>query len=110
MSDCSLNLDKKGKATLNLLETIPLSSGNESKEVKSVKVVTRVEATKDAPQQTDDKEKSKSLLLAHEKHIVKGEWLLRNVERRKLLMNKRVKNERVSLKQVQCWLIKSLNH
>ena len=37
VSDCSLNLDKKGKATLNLLETIPSSNGNESKDVKFVK-------------------------------------------------------------------------
>ena len=59
MFDCSLNLDKKGKATLNLLETIPSSSGNESKDVKSVKVVTRAEALKDAAQQRDGKEKSK---------------------------------------------------
>ena len=41
VSDCSLNPDKKGKAPLNVLETIPLSSGNESKEVKSIKVVAR---------------------------------------------------------------------
>ena len=59
VSDCSLNPEKKGKATLNLLETIPLSSGNESKEVKSFKVVTRDEALKDATQQTNGEEKSK---------------------------------------------------
>ena len=46
--DCSLNLDKKGKATLDLLETIASSSGNESKNVKSVKVVTRAQALKDS--------------------------------------------------------------
>ena len=33
VSDCSLNPYKKGKATLNLLETIPSSCGNESKDV-----------------------------------------------------------------------------
>ena len=59
VSDCSLNLDKKGKATLNLLETIPSSSGNESEDVKFVKVVTRAQALKDVAQQTDGKEKSK---------------------------------------------------
>ena len=48
MFDCSLNVDKKGKATLNLLETIPSSSGNESKDVKSIKVVTRAQTLKDA--------------------------------------------------------------
>ena len=58
--DFSLNLDKKGKATLNLLETIPLSSRNESKDVKSIKVMTRAQALKDAAQQTDGKEKSKN--------------------------------------------------
>ena len=50
LSDCSLNSDKKGKATLNLLETIPSSSGDESKDVKSVKVVIRAQASKDATQ------------------------------------------------------------
>ena len=45
--DCLLNPNKKGKATLNMLETIPLSSGNESKDVKSIKVVTRAQALKD---------------------------------------------------------------
>ena len=58
VSDCSLNPDKKGKATLNLLETIPSSSGNESKDIKFAKVVTRAQALKDATQQTDGKEKS----------------------------------------------------
>ena len=57
VSDCSLNLDKKGKATLNLLETIPLSSGNESEEVKSFKFVTRDQALKYVAQQMDGKEK-----------------------------------------------------
>ena len=57
VSDCSLNLDKKGKATLNLLETIASSSGNESKDVKYVKIVTRAQALKDAVQQTDGEEK-----------------------------------------------------
>ena len=56
--DCLLRPNKKGKATLNLLETIPLSSRNESKDVKSIKVVTRAHALKDAIQQTDGKEKS----------------------------------------------------
>ena len=59
VSDCSLNLDKKGKATLNLLETILLSSGNESEEVKSLKVVTEAQALKHGAQQMDGKEKSK---------------------------------------------------
>ena len=59
VSDCSLNLDKKGKATLNLLETIASSSGNESEDVKSVKVVTRAQALKDTTQQMDGEEKSK---------------------------------------------------
>ena len=40
----------KGKETLNLLETIPSSSGNESKEVKFVKLVARAQALKDAAQ------------------------------------------------------------
>ena len=53
MSDCPLNPEKKGKVALNLLETIPLSSENESKDVKSVKVETRAQALKDATQQTD---------------------------------------------------------
>ena len=57
VSDCSLNLDKKGKATLNLLEKIPSSSKNESKDVKFVKVVTRPQALKDAAWQTNGKEK-----------------------------------------------------
>ena len=48
VSDYSLNPNKKGKATLNLLKTIPSSSGNESKDVKFVKVVTRAQALKDA--------------------------------------------------------------
>ena len=60
-SNCSLNSDKKGKATLNLLETIPSSSGNESKDVKSVKVVTRAQALKDVAQQMDGKEKSEKI-------------------------------------------------
>ena len=59
VSNCSLNSDKKGKPTLNLLETIQSSSGNESKDVKFVKVVTRAQALKDAAQQTDSKENSK---------------------------------------------------
>ena len=58
VSDCSLNPDKKGKATLNLLETIPSSSGNKSKDVKPVNVVTRAQALKDAAQQTEREEKS----------------------------------------------------
>ena len=57
VSECSLNLDKKGKATLNLLGTIPSSSGNEREEVQFVKVVTRAQALKDAAQQTDGEEK-----------------------------------------------------
>ena len=40
-----------------LLETIPSSSGNESKDVKFVKVVTRAQALKDATQQTNGEEK-----------------------------------------------------
>ena len=56
--DCSLNQDKKGKATLNLLETIASSSGNESEDVKSVKIVTRAQTLKDVAQQTDGEEKS----------------------------------------------------
>ena len=36
-----------------------MSSGNESEDVKSVKVVTRAQALKDAAQQMDGKEKSK---------------------------------------------------
>ena len=58
VSDCSLNTRKKGKAILNLLETIPSSSGNESKEVKYLKVVTTAQALEDATQQTDGEEKS----------------------------------------------------
>ena len=57
VSDCSLNPDKKGKATLNLLETIPSSSGNESEDIKSVKIVTRAQALKDATQKMDSEEK-----------------------------------------------------
>ena len=59
VSDCSLNPEKKGRATLNLLETIALSSGNEIKGIKFVKVVTRAQTLKDAAQQTDGEEKSK---------------------------------------------------
>ena len=57
VSDCSLNLEKKGKATFNLLETIASSSRNESKDFKSIKVVTRAQALKDAAQQANGKEK-----------------------------------------------------
>ena len=57
VSNCLLNLGKKGKATLNLLETILSSSGNESREVKYVKVVTRAQALKDVAQQMDGEEK-----------------------------------------------------
>ena len=56
VSNCSLNLGRKGKATLNLLETIPSSSTNERKEVKSIKVVTRAQALKDKAHQIDGKE------------------------------------------------------
>ena len=59
VSDCLLNPNKKGKATLNLLETILLSSKNESKEVKFIKVVMTAQALKDVAQQMDGKEKSK---------------------------------------------------
>ena len=59
MFDCSLNLEKKGKATLNLLEMIPSSNGNESEEVKSIKVVTRAQAPKDAIQRMNGEGKSK---------------------------------------------------
>ena len=60
--DCSPNPDKKGKATLNLLETIPLSSRNESKDIKSVKVVTKAQALKDATQQINGEGKFKKSL------------------------------------------------
>ena len=49
---------------LNLLETIPSSNKNESKDVKSIKVVTRAQALKDATQQSDGKEKSKKSSLS----------------------------------------------
>ena len=42
---------------MNLLETIPLANGNESKDIKSIKIVTRAQALKDAAQQVDGKEK-----------------------------------------------------
>ena len=44
---------------IKLLETIPSSSGNESKDIKSIKVVTRVLALKDVVQQTNEEGKSK---------------------------------------------------
>ena len=44
VSDCPLNLEKKGKVALNLLETIPSSSGNESKGAKPVNIVMRTQA------------------------------------------------------------------
>ena len=43
---------------MNLLKTIPLSSGNKSKEVECVNVVTRAQALKDATQQIGGEEKS----------------------------------------------------
>ena len=59
MSDCPLNPEKKGKVALNLLETIPSSSGNESKGSKPVNVVTRAQAQQQAAQPTIEEEKSK---------------------------------------------------
>ena len=47
VSDCPLNPDKKGKATLNVVEILPSSSGNKS-EVAPVNVVTRAQAQKNA--------------------------------------------------------------
>ena len=44
VSNCLLNPEKKGKVALNLLETIPSSSGNESEGAKLVNVVTRAQA------------------------------------------------------------------
>ena len=43
--DCPLNLENKGKAIGNLLETIPLSSGK-SKGTKPINVVIRAQAKK----------------------------------------------------------------
>ena len=39
VSDFSLNLEKKGKTMINLLEKIPSSSGNKGKQVKSINIV-----------------------------------------------------------------------
>ena len=44
VQDCPIHPDKKGKATLNFIETIP--SGAESEGYKYVKVVTRAQAKK----------------------------------------------------------------
>ena len=43
VSDCPLNPDQKGKATLNILETIPSSSGTESEGLKPMNVMTRAQ-------------------------------------------------------------------
>ena len=62
--DCDLNPDKKGKATLNLLETIPSASSNESDESKHkvtpVNVMTRAQAQKQAAQPTEEGRTEKS--------------------------------------------------
>ena len=39
-----MNLEKKGKVALNLLETIPSSSGNDSEGAKPINIVTRAQA------------------------------------------------------------------
>ena len=57
--DCPLNLEKKGKVALNLLETIPSSSGAESEGAKPVNVVTRDQAQQQVAQPTIEEEKSK---------------------------------------------------
>ena len=58
MSDCHLNPEKKGKVALNLLETISLSSGNESEGAKPINVVTRAQAQQQVAQPTIEEEKS----------------------------------------------------
>ena len=58
VSDCPLNLEKTGKVTLNLLETIPSSSGNESEGAKPVNVVTRAQAQEQVAQPTIEEGKS----------------------------------------------------
>ena len=58
--DCSLNLEKKAKETLKLLETIS-SSGNESEEVMQVKAMMRAQAWKQATQPIVEEEKSMKL-------------------------------------------------
>ena len=44
VQDYSLNPEQKNKATINLVETFPSSSGNESEKVPLAKVVTRAQA------------------------------------------------------------------
>ena len=49
---CHIHPDKKGKATLNFIETIP--SGAKSEGYKSLKVVTRAQARKEVTQNSGD--------------------------------------------------------
>ena len=57
-----LNPEQKNKATVNLVETIPASSGNESDKVLLAKVVTRAPAQeqKQQPHPTEDEKSSKT--------------------------------------------------
>ena len=48
VSNCPLNPKKKGKVALNLLETIPSSSGNKSEGAKPINVVMRAQAQQQA--------------------------------------------------------------
>lgn len=54
--------DNKAKATLNLLETIPSTSGNESKEIAPMEVVTRVQRAlnKETKSQEEERKCEKS--------------------------------------------------
>ena len=42
--ECPLNLERKDKAILNLLETILSSSGNENKQVRLIMAVIRIQS------------------------------------------------------------------
>ena len=63
VQDCLLNPERKDKATMNLVETIPSSLGNESEKVPLAKVATRAQAQaqKQTPPPTEDEKSSKTV-------------------------------------------------
>ncbi|WP_208972785.1 hypothetical protein, partial [Escherichia coli] len=58
VSDCPLNPEKKGKATLNILETIPSTSEHENEEITPVQVLTRAQRKKNPETKLSEEEKS----------------------------------------------------
>lgn len=56
--DCPLNPDKKAKATLNIVETIPSTSEQENEEVAPVQVITRAQRKRNPETQQSEEDKS----------------------------------------------------